>query len=87
MTALAEAKNKEVDTSIREALQGALSRGALPGEREGLDQAALAAAAGFLGRTANGRRSGEAAIAIETLGEGATGRFMRLAIVNDDMPF
>ena len=87
MTALAEAKNKEVDTSILEALQGALSKGALPGESEGLDQAALAAAAGFLGRVANGRRLGESAIAIETLGEGATGRFMRLAIINDDMPF
>ena len=87
MTALAEAKNKEVDTSILEALQGALSKGALPGESEGLDQAALAAAAGFLGRVANGRRPGESAIAIETLGEGATGRFMRLAIINDDMPF
>ena len=42
MTALAEAKIKEVDTFIREALEAALERGALPGEREGLDEAALA---------------------------------------------
>ncbi|MDO7833682.1 NAD-glutamate dehydrogenase [Sphingobium sp. HBC34] len=87
MTALAEAKNKEVDTIIGQALAQALSRGALPGESEGLDEAALTAAAAFLGRTANGRKPGQAAISIETLGEGANGRFMRLAIVNDDMPF
>jgi glutamate dehydrogenase len=87
MTALAEAKNKEVDTSIRQALADALERGALPGESEGLDGATLAEAAAFLGRTANDRKPGAVAIAIETLGEGATGRFMRLAIVNDDMPF
>ncbi|WP_311270719.1 NAD-glutamate dehydrogenase domain-containing protein [Sphingobium sp. WCS2017Hpa-17] len=87
MTALAEAKTKEVDKNIREALEGALSRGALPGESEGFDEAALAGAAAFLGRTANGRKPGHEAIAMETLGEGANGRFMRLAIVNDDMPF
>ncbi|QGP77711.1 NAD-glutamate dehydrogenase [Sphingobium sp. CAP-1] len=87
MTALAEAKNKEVDTIIGQALEQALSRGALPGEREGFDEAALTAAAAFLGRTANDRKPGQAAISVETLGEGATGRFMRLAIVNDDMPF
>ena len=49
MTALVEAKNKDVDQNILEALQGALSKGALPGESEGLDQAALAAAGAFLG--------------------------------------
>ena len=53
MTALVEAKNKDVDQNILEALQGALSKGALPGESEGLDQAALAAAGAFLGRVAN----------------------------------
>jgi glutamate dehydrogenase len=87
MTALVEAKSKEVDNNIRKALEEALSKGALPGESEGLDAAALTAAASFLGATANGRKPGHAAIAMETLGEGANGRFMRLAIVNDDMPF
>lgn len=86
MTALVDA-SKEVDNFIRAALAEALNRGALPGEREGLDDAALTDAAAFLGRAANGRKPGEASIVIETLGEGATGRFMRLAIVNDDMPF
>lgn len=87
MTTLADAKIKEVDTGIREALETALARGALPGEREGFDEAALAAAAMFVGRTANGRQAGQPAIAIETLGEGANGRFMRIALINDDMPF
>jgi glutamate dehydrogenase len=87
MTALAEAKNKDVDPVIGQAVADALGRGALPGESEGLDDASLSEAAAFLGRTANARKPGEPAIAIETLGEGATGRFMRLAIVNDDMPF
>jgi len=87
MTTLADAKTKEVDTGIREALETALARGALPGEREGFDEAALAAAALFVGRTANGRQAGQPAIAIETLGEGANGRFMRIALINDDMPF
>ena len=87
MTTLADAKTKEVDTGIREALETALARGALPGEREGFDEAALTAAALFVGRTANGRLAGQPAIAIETLGEGANGRFMRVALINDDMPF
>ena len=87
MTAVADPKNKQVDNSIREALEKALASGALPGEREGFDDAAVAAAANFVGDTANGRTAGQAAIAIETLGEGANGRFMRIAVVNDDMPF
>ena len=87
MTALADAKHAQVDIKVREALAQALGRGALPGESEELDETALADAATFLARTAAGRRPGHSAVAIETLGEGATGRFMRIAIVNDDMPF
>ena len=87
MTALAEPTIKEVDTSIREALEAALAKGALPGESEDFDHDAAAAAAAFLGRTGSSRKPGQAAIAIETLGEGATGRYMRIALINDDMPF
>ncbi|MFZ2998328.1 NAD-glutamate dehydrogenase [Sphingobium sp.] len=87
MTALADAKNKQVEPFIREALETALARNALPGEREGLDEAALSAAAAFLARTANGRKPGQPAIVTETLGEGANGRYMRIALINDDMPF
>ncbi|WP_340266235.1 NAD-glutamate dehydrogenase [Sphingobium mellinum] len=87
MTTLAESKSNRVDISIREALEAALARGALPGESEGFDHDAASAAAAFLGRTAQSRKPGHVAIAIDTLGEGATGRFMRIALVNDDMPF
>ncbi|MBR2269929.1 NAD-glutamate dehydrogenase domain-containing protein [Sphingobium sp.] len=87
MTALADPNIKEVDSTVRAALEGVLAKGALPGESEGFDQAAIAAAAAFLGRTANARKAGQPGIAIETLGEGATGRFMRIALINDDMPF
>ena len=87
MTALAEAKNAQANSKILEALATALSQGALPGESEGLDDAALKEAATFLARAAAARKPGQSAVAIETLGEGANGRFMRLAIINDDMPF
>jgi len=87
MTALAEPKTKQVDASIRQALEAALERGALPGERDDFDHDAASAAAAFIGRTASARKPGQLAIALETLGEGATGRYMRVAIVNDDMPF
>ncbi|BAV66063.1 NAD-glutamate dehydrogenase [Sphingobium cloacae] len=87
MTAAAEPKIKEVDLSIRQALEDALARGALPGESEGFDEAALADAAAFLAGTAGSRAPGQPAIAIETLGESVSARFMRIALVNDDMPF
>ncbi len=87
MTKLAEPKAAAVDASVRDALRGALARGALPGEREGFDEAAMASAATFLAGTAVMRLPGKSAVAIETLGEGASGRFMRIALINDDMPF
>jgi glutamate dehydrogenase len=76
-----------VDTAVAGALQAALARGALPGEREGFDEQATASAAAFLAGTAATRKPGRAVIALETLGEGASGRFMRIALINDDMPF
>jgi len=77
----------KVEASIRSALEEALADGALPGEREGLDAQATGDAAAFLVTAAATRVAGEPAMAIETLGEGAGGRFMRIAIINDDMPF
>ncbi|WP_419723152.1 NAD-glutamate dehydrogenase [Sphingobium aromaticiconvertens] len=76
-----------VDAAVADALQAALARGALPGEREGFDEQATASAAAFLAGTAATRKPGRAVIALETLGEGASGRFMRIALINDDMPF
>ncbi|MET0249480.1 MAG: NAD-glutamate dehydrogenase domain-containing protein [Sphingobium sp.] len=86
MTASKSASGKGND-AIRGALEEALANGALPGEREGLDRQAIGEAAHFLLETAAARAVGDPAVAIETLGEGAGGRFMRIAIVNDDMPF
>ena len=63
MTALAEPK--ELDISIRDALETALARGALPGESEGFDHDAVLDAAAFLARTAGARRPGHVAIAME----------------------
>jgi oligoendopeptidase F len=45
MTALAEPKTKQVDASIRQALEAALERGALPGESDDFDHDAASAAA------------------------------------------
>ncbi len=82
--------------AVEEALRAALAQGALPGEREGFDDRALANAAAFLSATAATRVAGTPAIAIDTTGgdmatEGDTAapvpRTMRIAIVNDDMPF
>jgi glutamate dehydrogenase len=72
-----------------EALRAVMTQGALPGENEGFDGKAADAAADFVARTGALRQSGTAAIAIESMGEGEglTGRLMRIAIVNDDMPF
>lgn len=87
MTLLADSQSKEVDRSILSALEAALAKGSIPGESEDFDDQALSAAATFLGGTAQVRKPGQIAMAIETLGEGAHGRYMRIAIINDDMPF
>ncbi|MBB3983448.1 glutamate dehydrogenase [Sphingobium fontiphilum] len=87
MTTLADGSQSNATDSIRTALADALARGALPGESEGFDEAARAAAADFLANAAATRQPGLPAIAIETLGEGAGGRFMRVALINEDMPF
>ncbi|MEG3180907.1 NAD-glutamate dehydrogenase domain-containing protein [Sphingomonas sp. LT1P40] len=72
--------------SLAEALKTRLTDGALPGELEGFDDAARAAAARFVAEAAATRAPGTPGIALET-GLNEDGRAMRLAIVNDDMPF
>jgi glutamate dehydrogenase len=66
-------------------LSQALVKGALPGELDDFDDAARAEAAAFLAEAAAERKSGKPSIKLESVGHGR--RFMRLAIVNDDMPF
>ena len=73
---------------LSDALAARLTHGALPGELAQFDEAERAEAAAFLARTAATRPAGAPALALEPLAAGdAQTRRMRLAIVNDDMPF
>ncbi len=72
--------------SLAEAVNARLTDGALPGELEGFDDTARAAAARFVAEAAATRAPGMPGIALET-GLGEDSRAMRLAVVNDDMPF
>ena len=78
---------KMIDRSLGEAIALSLTDGALPGETDGLDDAARAEAAAFVAATAAERSAGQAAFRIESIGGESVRRRMRLAIVNDDMPF
>ena len=69
------------------AIAAALVDGALPGETAGLDDAGRTAAATFVAAAAARRRPGEPSIALESTGGDGVQRRMRLAVVNDDMPF
>ena len=70
---------------LTEAIAAALTEGALPGETEGLN---IDAAARFVTEVAARRQPGKPAVSIASIpGEIAGRRRMRLAIVNDDMPF
>jgi glutamate dehydrogenase len=64
-----------------------LTLGALPGETDGFDEPARIAAAAFVAEAAAKRIAGKASIALESGGGEGARRTMRLAIVNDDMPF
>ena len=68
-------------------IRKALTQNALPGEKEGLGSQAEQAAAEFLASVGAQRKPGHVAIAIESTGGEAGYRRMRIAIVNDDMPF
>ena len=66
----------------------ALTTGALPGEVADLDGEQLTRAATFLSQAARRREPGSPAIAIQSVAGNVDGhRLMRIAIVNDDMPF
>ena len=77
--------------SLSDALSVRLIKGALPGELQGFGKTERADAARFVAATAERRAPGTAVIALEPLGTAEPGselrRRMRLAIVNDDMPF
>ncbi|OYY88949.1 MAG: glutamate dehydrogenase [Sphingomonas sp. 28-66-16] len=73
--------------SLSDALAIRLVEGALPGELEGFGEAERAEAARFMAATAGTRPPGEPRLELETISADDTQRHMRLAIVNDDMPF
>jgi len=68
-------------------IRKALTQNALPGETVGLTTSTEQEAAEFLASVGSQRKRGEVALAIESTGGEAGRRRMRIAIVNDDMPF
>ncbi|MEY4237847.1 MAG: hypothetical protein RL339_448, partial [Pseudomonadota bacterium] len=71
---------------LEQALAQRLSAALLPGDAP-FSAEGLAAAAAFLRSAASQREAGEAAITIETVSGSAAERFMRIGVINDDMPF
>ena len=74
-------------TKLPEAIAARLTKGALPGELQGFGPAEQAAAAAFLASVAQRRAPGTVAIGVEPIAGGDQFRKMRVAVVNDDMPF
>ena len=87
-TAPAEGSPNRPAAGLEPALAGRLRAAMLPGDAP-LGDEALGAAARFVLAAAARRAPGEPAIAIDTVaGDGAgQRRFMRIAVINDDMPF
>jgi glutamate dehydrogenase len=76
-----------LDPPLVESIRKALTGNALPGETHGLSSEAEREAAEFLAEAASRRLPGEIEIAIHSAGGESGKRRMRIAIVNDDMPF
>ena len=76
-----------LDPPLVESIRKALTGNALPGETQGLSREAERGAAQFVAEVASMRKKGELALQIESIGGEAGNRRMRIAIVNDDMPF
>ncbi len=72
---------------IAAALAARLTVGALPGELRDFGPAEVETAAQFVAATAATRLPGQPAIALEPIAADDVRRRMRVAIVNDDMPF
>jgi glutamate dehydrogenase len=75
------------DQKMIDTIAETLIAGALPGETAGFDQVDLNAAAKLALTALEERVSGTVSIAAETGSDASGRRLMRLAIVNDDMPF
>jgi len=68
-------------------IKDALKTAALPGEEHGFEDAARLSAAQVVARAARQRQPGTPSIILEPMAAAGRRRRMRLAIVNDDMPF
>jgi glutamate dehydrogenase len=73
--------------SLSDALADRLIKGALPGELQGFGKAERAEAAAFVATAAYNRPPGQPTMVIEPIAANDPNRRMRVAIVNDDMPF
>jgi len=73
--------------SLSDALADRLTKGALPGELQGFGKAERSEAANFVATAAYSRPPGGPTIVIEPIAANDPRRRMRVAIVNDDMPF
>jgi glutamate dehydrogenase len=76
-----------LDQPLVESIRKALTGNALPGETHGLSREAEREAAEFLAEVALRRKPGEVEVAIHSTGGEGGNRRMKIAIVNDDMPF
>jgi glutamate dehydrogenase len=76
-----------LDPPLVESIRKALTGNALPGETHGLSREAERDASEFVAAVASARKKGELALSIESIGGEAGNRRMRIAIINDDMPF
>ena len=75
------------DSKLAKPLAAAILVSALPGEVDGLDAEALGNAADFMLATAAKRTAGKPNISVDTFADTGGRLAMRLAIINDDMPF
>ncbi|NJN37240.1 MAG: NAD-glutamate dehydrogenase [Nitrospiraceae bacterium] len=73
--------------SLSDGLTAALAQGALPGEADGFADTARDEAGVFLARAALHRAPATVSIMLEPMAGEGTSRRMRLALINDDMPF
>ena len=90
MAANRERKSKPAQSkvdSLEKMLVAAFRESALPGENIGFDEKACEEAARFTLQSAQERRDGEANLSLESVSGQQDNRHLRLAIVNDDMPF
>ncbi len=76
-----------VNKAAHDIMMAAFSTGALPGDNEDFDAKACAQAVEFILSTAHKRKSGAAAIALDSFSDRHDRLALRIAINNDDMPF